>query len=161
MLKLYNRVEIFVESFESFVDLFTILSFTLIVAAYLFGSYQYMDKRDLKDDKATTIEFYEIVKTGNVNSVLPSDAVIIFIAKEGQSDVVRFTKSGKSAETYYTIDKNTFSVIFESELKDYRGSDNIYLVAIQRFGNINYELFYLFQNWLQKNGYEKVKAIFE
>jgi hypothetical protein len=156
--KLENIFSEFAESFESFVDLFTILSFTLIVAAYFFGVY-----RNLKDegDKSSSFELYEVVSEGNADVLIPEDAVIIFLTKSGQADVVQFSKSGKDASQFISIDEQTLVNALEGELADYKNSKNISLVTLSRNGPINLNLFYLIQIWLVKNGYEKVKLVFD
>ena len=101
----------FTETFESFVDLFTILSFTLIVAAYFFGIY-----RNIKDDvdKSGNYELYEVASGGNANVLIPEDAVIIFLKKNGQDDVIQFSKRGKDASQFISISENTLTEFWKA-----------------------------------------------
>lgn len=146
------------ESFESFVDLFTILSFTLIVASYFFGIY-----RNVKDDveKSSSYDLYEIESGGNADVIIPEDAVIIILTKNGQADVIQFSKRGKEASQYISIDESNLMPILKRELEDYKNSRNISFVSLSRNGKINYNIFYLIQTWLVKNGFENVKLVFD
>lgn len=156
--KFENIFSDFTETFESFVDLFTILSFSLIVAAYFFGVY-----RNLKesDNSSSQFELYQVESAGNADIVIPEDAVIIFLTKNDQSDVFQFSKKGKIASQFISIDEKILPNILQSELLDYKYSKNISLVTLARNGPVNLNLFYLTQIWLVKNGYENVKLVFD
>jgi ABC-type nitrate/sulfonate/bicarbonate transport system substrate-binding protein len=147
----------FTESFESFIDLFTILSFTFIVAAYFFGIYKEMNK---DNQNAGNYELQEAVSSGKVDFVIPEDAVIIFLLKEGQSDILQFTKKNQHASRYSLKNENTLPNILQRELVSFKNSKNISFVTISRYGAINYTYFYLIERWLVQNGYKEVKIVF-
>ncbi len=89
-----NILNEFIDNFESLVDLFTILSFVLIAAAFFFGIQKVQTS---ESDITGEIDVREIGSRSASQAELPDDIVVIFIANENGKDIIKFKM--KESET--------------------------------------------------------------
>ena len=147
----------FIESFESLVDLFTILSFVLIASAFFFGSQKVQTS---ESGALAEFELREIIQGAAPLPALPDDIVIIFIAKENGSDIIQFTKKRSKFNRYYAS-KVDLDSICRSELQGFQSSNNINIVVLEGHSEPNYRLLYRIEKWLAGNGFNNVVINFQ
>jgi hypothetical protein len=135
-----------IENFESLVDLFTLLSFVLIISTFLFG-YQRVD--EYVTTLQTMSEFREVHK-GNAPPVgLPENTLIIVHTVESNNDMIYLVESGKSPEVIYYLGQNkSLWSSLEEKKSLFMDSNDIQIIINNTANKVNAELFMIIQSWL-------------
>jgi hypothetical protein len=153
LLKIFGE---HLESFESLVDLFTILSFVLIASAFFFG----INKAQMLEKNVTAnFELREIAKGAAPAPEIPDDVVIILIENENGSDFLIFFEEGNKKERYPLSNVNIDSIL-QLELQG-RITKNINLVILEKASTTTYKIFFDIQKWLTVNGFTNVIINFD
>ena len=141
--------------FESLIDLFTLLSFVLIIASFVFGIYQFQ-----ASDKVVEIDSNKVASRGSPITI-PENIIFIAILKRNKADIVHIVKGGQASETHVT-DSTNISTILGREQKDLETAKEIHLVFfIKDITHPNYKLFYDTEEYLANHGITKFKIHFQ
>ncbi len=144
------------EDYESFIDLFTLLSFALIIASFIFGIHRVHDS-----DKTTQFEFDKIKSGVSLPASLPDNAIVLILMNQNKNDILHIVKSGELTFKKYISNKTDLQFTLKSKRDFILGSDDISLVLLKRKTEPNYEFYVYIQEWLTENGINKVKVYFQ
>jgi hypothetical protein len=143
------------ENFEALVDLFTLLSFVLIIASFVFGIYQVKIS-----EKIAEVEVAK-VKSGGPPVAIPEDIAFIVILKTNKTDVIRIDKGDYLSENY-VADDASISSILTRELNNLEAANEIHLVLFTKaIKDPNYRLLYETERWLAGHGLTKLIKHFQ
>jgi hypothetical protein len=136
------------ENFESLVDVFTLLSFVLIIVAILFSSQKL--QRSAIEQQGIFI-FKEITEGTGAPSDLPLNTIVVILTIENFKDVIYLVKSGEMPKIIFQSGQKR--LLWES-LEDLKSfflkSEDIQIVVDNKNQSVNAELFLILQNWLAR-----------
>ena len=136
------------ENFESLIDLFTLLSFVLIIATILFGFNTNSDTKEMNNN----FQFKSISQYSQIAVDLPSNILIVILIKENNKDMIYLINSNEDiCVLYYEGQKNNLWEKLENKKNEFNEADNIQLIIDNRMNTINLELFLKLEQWLAKN----------
>lgn len=137
------------ENFESLVDLFTLLSFVLIISTFIFG-YQRVEEHTTTFQ--TMSEFREVNKENASPVGLPENTLIIILTVEDNKDKIYLVGSGKSLEEIYSFDqKKSLWSCLEEKKRLFMASKDIQILVTNK---VNAELFLIIQKWLAQYSFK-------
>ncbi len=144
--ELENADDSEVENFESMVDLFTLLSFALIISTLLFG-YQYIHETD---DSVIKVTNFETIYEGNAPPLdLPEDTIILFITVDNKQDILYLKKGNSPREIIYqTGQSESLWRSLEDKKRLFLNSNDIQIVVINKNKTVNAELYLEIDNWM-------------
>ena len=144
------------ETFESVLDLFSLLAFALISVSILFGTYHSKASPDSNSAEFT----FEKVGSGDINIAdLPDDTVMIIISCDDKGDKVIIQKSGQNPTSVFAVNSDTRGAItnefikekFDGYLLMFRGAGYLRMVFMAKEDHANYSLFVHVQRWFMDN----------
>ena len=133
------------ESFESLVDLFTLISISLILATLIFG---------LKSNASLNtvhIPIKEIIEQAGSTDISLDQVMIIYITYEGQHDkiVIRDSERGKREST---VTRKTVGDILNDELSYVANAREVALILNRKGSDSTYAIFSEVQDWMSTKG---------
>lgn len=134
-----------VETFESAVDLFTLLSFVMIFASIMFGVY-YPDRSKPRDIPETV--FRNVTVGSGVITDVPKKTIVLIIGSEESLDVVSLIVGGKPMKIIYRPGDIDIETALNSEIVAFQRVEDIHLVLFERNMQAEYKLFVAVQKWL-------------
>lgn len=135
------------ENFESLVDLFTLLSFVLIIAAILFG---HQNIQKVSNIQQSSLIFRETEEGSGTPADLPLNTIVLVITKgSSNNDILYFVKSGDFPKIIYqTGQKESLWNSLEKKKSDFKKAQDIQIVVNNEKQRVNADLFLILQNWL-------------
>lgn len=148
----------FSENYESFIDLFTLLSFALIIASFIFG----IHKAHVSDmTKITEIKFDKIGSGAGLPVGIPPNILILILMKQNNNNIIHIVKSGGINFKKNISDTTDLELALKSHQDIILNAEDIRIVLFKNKTKPNYEFYVYIQEWLTKNGIDKVKVYFQ
>lgn len=149
------------ESFESLVDIFTLLSITLIVASIIFGIYK--TQTNQTENTLTEVELSKI-KSGSKSSYqvnIPDNEVILVLSKKNRSTILSIINN-KDSKSIITLpnNKNIVFNILNKEVSNLLKNNHFTLILSMQDSNTPYSQFTMIQEWLTNNGHTNITTDF-
>ncbi len=142
------------ENFESVVDLFTLLSFAFIVAAFLFGS-QKFDKALTKT--RTKLDFAELERGGGAATDLHQNTLVLILTVDNGVDVIYFIKGKESPRIIYQSgEPKPLLEVLEDEIDSFKKAEDIQIVVNNESKRVNGNLLLDLENWLAFHSFEAI-----
>ena len=145
------------ETFESLVDLFTILSFVLIAVAFFFGIQQ--PKTSGNSMSSAEFDFEKVRRGGTPTTEIPDDTIVILIYKENSSEAFQIIRKGIRSISYHQEDSN-INEILKNEFQNISSTGKIHIVAIEEQNGETFSILYNIQKWLAINSFNNIKIYF-
>lgn len=147
----------YIETFESLVDLFTLLSFALIIASFLFGIQKVQTSETAK---VAEISFKKVIKGEGSPVDLPENYLVLVLMKEKGQDMILLVESGEKVKKIYQSGQpESLGGILSKQLHDFQ-MFKFYLVILEAKG-VNYRLFYEILKWFEENSIDPTVSFSE
>jgi len=143
------------DSYESMADLFTLLSFVLIIITFIFG----VNKPTNNIAENIEMELQEITATGNADTFIPDDEIFFILTKKQKMDYIYFYKNGNLDNKFYPTTDNLQSFL-KKELTSIQKAEKVSLILHKKNGSPNNNLFVQIQEFLAKNNIRDAKLFF-
>lgn len=133
-----------IENYESLVDLFTLLSFVLIISTFLFGF-----QRVAENTTIQTMSKFRNVYKGNAPPVgLPENTLVLIQTAKNNQDIIYLVESGKSPEIIYSSgQKKSLWSCLEEKKQLFMDSNDIQVIINNKVNKVNGDLFLIITNW--------------
>jgi len=143
------------DNFESLVDLFTLLSFALIIASVIFGIQPVSEY-----ENAYQLEVRQVGNGQSPPSTLPDDITVLVINQKNGYDILSIIKSGEKIRDF-PVSSQSIIDILKREIESFKNSEKVILVLMKSKTTPNYHLCYIVQEWLAKNIRQEIKTYFQ
>jgi len=142
------------ENYESAVDLFTLLSFSLIAFTILFGLYNYESKTEF----ITTKNILQTIKYGgSIIHEIPEKTIILILTYENNRDYVYLINGSKPMKILYIsyYNKSLWNLL-ENNLNIFKNSNDIQIIVNNSTSKINTEIFFQINRWLAIHNFNAI-----
>jgi hypothetical protein len=138
---------IHVENFEYVADFFTLISFILIVAAFLFGRQNYQGAQGIP---ANRFYFSTVGRGGASVTDIPKGTLVVILQRElGKKDFIYLLRGEeKIRKLYESGTKESLRQALDSSAEEFKRSEDIHIVVINEKNRVNAEMLLDLESWL-------------
>ena len=134
------------ETFESAVDLFTILSLVFIIASFAFGIQQV---ERAHTQKAAKMSFEEVAQGTGTAVGLPEEQIALIVKKEKTYEFITFVKGGEEPKIIYRSDwLKSLRDALEGERHEFEKAEKLFLIHAKDRPEDYSTLFLKVQEWM-------------
>lgn len=144
-----------IASYESLLDLFTLISFMLIFIAFI-----YMTKIHQASNNPLSVTVQDAVSGSGINQAFPKDMILLVIYKENSKDKIAILDGNTGEIEKSPITTTNIDQVLKKFSPKLSRTKKITITAFERNGPINYQIYFQIQEWLSKNRYNKLDIQF-
>ena len=141
-------------AYESLLDLFTLLSFALIIAAFIYATQQ-----TSQDTGAINVETYIADRASGTPPSLPEDLLLVVLYREQGLDKVMIIE-GSEQPSRHVIGAQSIKSILDEMLPVFQRANEINIVMHKGDEAANPSVFVSIQRWLSENKFNIFKVYF-
>ncbi len=141
-------------SYESLLDLFTLLSFVLLIAAFLYTSQQIG-----RDTSSSNVEAYIAGRGSGESATIPDNLTLLILYKDQGQDKIMLIE-GATSESTYLIDDNTIKTTLNEILPILQRANEIYITLHSKEEIPSPSIWLSIQIWLSENKFNNYKIYF-
>lgn len=150
-----NKEVSYIAAYESFLDLFTLLAFTLMFVAFI-----YIEKTNTNITNASSINLETVSIGSSIGDTVPKNKILLIIFKENSDSWLLFINGTNGKEDKLSINNTNIEIVLNDLYKNFLAVDTVDIVFYEPTQKLDPSIIVNIQRWIVSNSSNKKPNIY-